>query len=241
MKKLFFTLAACFFLSALTATAQETVIKDRNAQVRTVDNFHALKVATGIRLYLTQGNEKKVVVSASEPQYRDRIRTEVSNGVLSIYYDNGDKWNWHDDRHKELKAYVSCTQLDGLHASSGAQVVVDGTLKSAQLTMDLSSGSGFKGNVNAEDLRVDEGSGANSTISGKAIHLKARASSGSTLHGYDLQTDQCDVNVSSGGRIDISVEKSMSASAHSGGHVSYQGAGVISEVHTSSGGSISRK
>jgi hypothetical protein len=238
MQKLVFTLAACLILSALTA--QQTVIKDPNAQVRSVGDFHALKVATGIRLYLTQGNEKVVVVSATDPAYRDRIRTEVANGVLNIYYDN-ETWNWRDDKRKELKVYVSCIRLDGLHASSGAQVEVDGTLKSANLAMDFSSGSTFMGKVEAEDLRVDEGSGARSTISGKASRLKAEASSGSALHGYDLQVEKCDVHVSSGGRVDISVEKEMSASAHSGGHVSYQGEGVITEVHTSSGGSISRK
>lgn len=238
MQKLIFVLAASFIFSTLTA--QQTIIKDPNAQLRSVGSFHALKVATGIHLYLTQGNETAVAVSAADPEYRDRIRTEVSNGVLSIYYDN-EKWNWDDHYKRELKVYVSCTQLDGLHASSGAQVVVDGTLKTTTLNMDLSSGSMFTGKVEAENLRVDEGSGARSTISGKAAYLKAGASSGSSLNGFDLQTDQCDVHVSSGGRVDISVEKTMSASAHSGGHVNYQGAGVISEVHTSSGGSIKRR
>ena len=238
MQKMLFTLVACCILSALSA--QQTVIKDPNAQVRSVEDFHALKVATGIHLYLTQGNEKVVVVSAADPVYRNRIHTEVRNGVLNIYYEN-ELGNWNDKSRKELKVYVSCIHLDGLHASSGAQVEVDGTLKSANLAMDFSSGSSFTGKVEAEDLQVEEGSGAHSTISGKAGHLKAGANSGSSLHGYDLQVEQCDVHVSSGGRVDISVEKAMAASAHSGGHVSYQGSGVITEIHTGSGGSISRK
>ena len=204
MQKMLFTLVACCILSALSA--QQTVIKDPNAQVRSVEDFHALKVATGIHLYLTQGNEKVVVVSAADPVYRNRIHTEVRNGVLNIYYEN-ELGNWSDKNHKELKVYVSCIHLDGLHASSGAQVEVDGTLKSANLAMDFSSGSSFTGKVEAEDLQVE----------------------------------QCDVHVSSGGRVDISVEKAMAASAHSGGHVSYQGSGVITEIHTGSGGSISRK
>jgi hypothetical protein len=229
-----------FMMACLTSlTAQQTIIKDPNAQVRSVGDFHALKVATGIHLYLAQGSERVVVASAADPVYRDRIRTEVKDGVLNIYYDN-EMGSW-DKNRKELKVYVSCVRLDGLHASSGAQVEVDGTLKSANLAMDFSSGSSFTGKVDAEDLRVDEGSGARSTISGKVSRLKAGASSGSSLHGYDLQVEQCDVRVSSGGRVDISVEKELSATAHSGGHVSYQGSGVITEVHTSSGGSISRK
>jgi len=113
MKKLVFTLAAaCFLLPALTA--QQTIIKDPNAQVRSVGDFHALKVATGIHLYLTQSNEKVVVVSAADPVYRDRIHTEVKDGVLNIYYDN-EMGRW-DKNRKELKVYVSCIQLDGLHA-----------------------------------------------------------------------------------------------------------------------------
>jgi hypothetical protein len=238
MQKLVFLAAACFILSA--ATAQQTIVHDPNAQVRKVADFHAIRVSTGIHLYLTQGNEEAVAVSASEPSYRDRIRTEVNNGVLKIYYESQD-WMFRDMNRKDLKAYVSCRQLDDLKASSGAQVEVDGTLKSPNLAVDLSSGAHFTGKLEAGDLSVDQSSGARATISGTATRLKADASSGGALHGFDLQVDQCDVRASSGGHIDITVQKEMAVSAHSGGHVSYQGTGVIKEVHTGSGGSVSKR
>src|SRR5258708_17272253 len=130
MQKMIFTLAACFILSALAA--QQTIVKDPNAQVRSVDDFHALKVATGIRLYLTQGNQRGVVVSAAYPVYRNRIHTEVKDGVLNIYYEN-EMGNWHDNNRKELKVYVSCIRLDGLHASSGPQLTLHRTRNPATL------------------------------------------------------------------------------------------------------------
>jgi len=237
MKKLIFFLASCFFLSGLLA---QSVIKDPNAQVRAVAGFHAVKVATGIHCYLVQGNEDKVVVSAADETYRNRIRTEVEGGVLHIYYDN-EMWKWRDIGGKELKAYVSCKVLDGLTASSGARVEVDGTLKSATLAMHFSSGSQFNGRVEAGNLTLDGSSGARATLSGTAGDLRAEASSGSRLSGFDLEAEKCDVHVSSGAHIDISVHKEMAASAHSGGHVNYQGAGMIREVHTGSGGSVSRR
>jgi hypothetical protein len=237
MKKLAFLLAACVSLTA--AIAQNTVIKDPNAVARQVADFHAIHVSTGIHLYLVQGSMKGVAVSASEPEYRERIQTEVKNGVLHIYYDT-DKWKWFDLHGKELRVYVSCVTLDDLEASSGAKVEVDGMLKSDKFTMEFSSGAKFTGKVQASDLKVEQSSGAQTTISGTAGRLEASATSGSHLHGYDLVAGICDASANSGGGIEISVEKEMEVSAHSGGRIRYQGAGVIKEVHTSSGGSVSR-
>jgi hypothetical protein len=237
MKNIAFLLAASFTLTA--AMGQNTVIRDPNAQVRQVGDFHGIEVSTGIHLYLTQGTEKAVAVSASEPEYRERIQTEVKNGILHIYYDT-QKWKWLDMHGKDLKVYVSCVTLDGLGASSGAKVDVDGTLKSGNFTLTFSSGAKFQGKVQASDLKVEQNSGAQSTITGTAGHLQASATSGSHLHGYDLVAGVCDLNANSGGSIDISVEKEMEVSAHSGGRIRYQGAGVIKDVHTSSGGSVKR-
>jgi len=127
-----------------------------------------------------------------------------------------------------------------LEASSGAKVEVDGTLKTGTFTMSFTSGSKFSGKVEATDLRIEQNSGAQSTIAGAAAHLKASATSGSHLHGFDLLAGECDVNANSGGSIDISVEKEMEVSAHSGGRIRYQGTGVVKEMHTSSGGSVKK-
>ena len=234
---MFLTLAVV--VCCLAANAQDKVIHDPNAQVRSVTTFHGIHVATGIHLYLTQSTENKVVVSASDVEVRDRIVTEVKNGILHIYYDHSG-FEWRDLSGKNMNVYVSCTTLDELEANSGSHVMVDGTIKSANLAFDFSSGAHFTGKVETSDLKVDESSGAHSDISGTAGHVKAETSSGAALNGYDLHADICDASASSGGHIYISVEKEMSVSAHSGGHIRYQGAGVIREVNTSSGGSVSR-
>ena len=219
--------------------AQKTIVKDPNAEIRKVPAFHAIHVATGIRLLLTQGTEMAVAVSARSPEYRDKIKTEVKSGVLHIYFDT-DKWRWFDFNGKELQVYISCTDLDDLEGSSGAKIEVEGTLKSGTFTMSFNSGAKFWGKVEAQDMKIEQNSGAQTTISGTAGRLKASATSGSHLHGFDLMTGDCDANANSGGSIEISVEKEMEVSAHSGGKILYQGKGVIREVHTSSGGKVSR-
>jgi hypothetical protein len=238
MKKILLAFSITFILIA--ANAQKKIVNDANAQIRTVTAFHAIRVSTGIHLYLTQGNEEKVAVSADNTEHRDKIRTEVVNGVLSIYYNNGHHW-FSDDLDKSLKAYVSCKTLDALNASSGAHVEVDGSIHSNTLDLDFSSGAWFKGSVNVSGLTIDEGSGAHSVISGSANDIKASASSGSHLDAFDLVTNQCDADASSGGHIDVNVSKALVASASSGGHISYKGDASVKNINTSSGGAVSKR
>ena len=142
MRKTIFAILASFL--TLGAFAQAKVINDPNAEVRPIKGFHAIKVSTGIYLYLTQGNDEVVAVSAYDAEYRSRIKTVVDDGVLKIYYDNP-SWKFWDIGDHKLKVYVSCKMLDALKASSGSQVKVDGTIKSGDLNLDFSSGANFEG------------------------------------------------------------------------------------------------
>src|SRR5215475_7403648 len=93
-------------LSITSLLAQKT-INDANAEKRNVSGFHGIEVGGGIDLYLSQGDEA-VAVSASEVEHRDKIKTEVVNGILKIYYktENGLR-NILRTGNKKLKAYVS--------------------------------------------------------------------------------------------------------------------------------------
>src|SRR5690242_18909642 len=94
-----------FFLFALVTIQlnAQTVINDKNVQVRSVGAFSAIKVSGGIDVYLSQSNEEAVAVSASDIENRDNIKTEVENGVLNIYYDNN---SFKFKSNKKLRAYI---------------------------------------------------------------------------------------------------------------------------------------
>src|SRR6516225_4855653 len=194
MKKIVLAFLGCLVLTA--AISQNKVINDKHAQKRDVKNFHGVRVSNGIHLYLSQGSEEAVAVSASSDEYVEHIKTEIDNGILKIYYDNGNR-HWHSEG-KNLKAYVSFKAMDQLRANSGAEVEVDGTIKSSDLSFDFSSGASFSGRVESNSLKVEQNSGAETQISGTAGNLRVEASSGSTFRGYDLETESCDANTSSG-------------------------------------------
>ena len=237
MKKISMLYLSFLFSAFLFAQKQ---INDPNAQTREAKSFHAIKVANGIELFLTQSNSETIVVSADEVEHRDRIKTEVDNGVLKIYYDNNFLKQL-NGRNKKLRAYVSFINIDGVDASSGASVKVEGVIKATKLNLEASSGAIFKGNVETGTMDVAQSSGSVITISGKVTSLKIDGSSGSIFKGYELAVENCTAETSSGSGVQITVNKELSAEASSGGYVYYKGEGVIRSVRTGSGGSVSKR
>ncbi len=239
MKKSVLFVAVMLLTTTLIAQKQ---IDDANAEVRTVGSFHGIKVSNGITVYLTQGNSEMVAVSANEVEVRNKIITRVENGILKIYYDEDDWKFWKNFNNKKSRAYVSVKEIDKIQATSGSDVRVEGLLKAGSLRMDASSGASINGKLEASSLEVDQSSGSVITISGNISgNLKVDGSSGSVFRGYDLTVENCDAETSSGAGVQVTVNKELKVQASSGGYIHYKGNALIRDVHTSSGGSVSRK
>jgi hypothetical protein len=236
-----FTLLTVFILAGMVAIAQNPkVINDANAQKRTVSSFHGIAIHSGVDLYLSQGGDETVAVSASDPEYRDRIVTEVEDGILHIYMDDKWHWNWNWGNRK-LKAYVSCKVLDELKASGGSDVYIDETIKSQKLELHLSGGSDLRGKIEVGELTIGQSGGADSYISGSAGQLYVHVSGGSDFHGYDLAADNCHAEASGGSDVYVTVNKELDATASGGSDIHYKGNGSVRDLHTNGSGSVSRK
>ncbi|MBV9986676.1 MAG: DUF2807 domain-containing protein, partial [Chitinophagaceae bacterium] len=230
MKKLILFAA---LLASAGIYAQKTV-QDEHAQKRPARSFHAIEISDGIDLFLSQGTEESLAVSASTPEYREKIRTEVVNGVLKIFYDRDRGWNLNWGNRK-LKAYVSVKTLDRLRASGGSDVTIDNQLNANTLSMEFSGGSDFKGTINAQNLSISASGGSDAYLSGRVEKLKLDASGGSDIHGYDMISNYCTVETSGGSDIKITANKEISGSASGGSDVYYKGS--ASANTSKSGGS----
>jgi hypothetical protein len=236
MKKLLF-LAGAVVMSAF-AFAQKT-IHDPNVEVRNISSFTAIEVSGGIDLYLSYGDEA-AAVSAKDEKTRSRIKTEVKNGVLKIYYDS-EGFRITMGNNYQLKAYVSYKTLKSVDASGGSDVKVDGKIKSSSLRLEISGGSDFSGKVEVDQMDIEQSGGADINISGTARKLTIDASGGSDLDGYDLVSDECTVEASGGSDVTITVTKTISAEASGGSDVYWKGGANIIKSETSGSGSVSHR
>jgi hypothetical protein len=238
MKKIFLSILLLAGL-VITSFAQKT-INDANAEKRTVGAFHGIDVATGIELRLTKGTTEEVAVSASEIEFRDKIVTEVVNGILKIHYETKSGAINKRKESKNLKAYVSYKSLDLLHATTGADVKIEGVLEATKLDLKANTGGLVKGEVNIGTLTVDQNTGSKITLTGKVDKLEAEGDTGSKFQGEDLVTNTCSVEMSTGAGIYISVDKELNVKANTGGYVKYKGNAGIREIKTNTGGNVSK-
>lgn len=216
------------FFATIGLPAQKTV-HDANAETRQAKNFHAIAISDGIDLYLTQSNEEAVAVSASASEYRDRIRVEVVDGELKIYYDRQNllSLNWGN---RKLKAYVSIKNIDRLKASGGSDVYIDNELKADQLSMHLSGGSDFRGKLNSKNLTIAATGGSDVYLSGSAEKVVIHSSGGSDVHAYELASDYCTVESSGGSDVHITVNKEINGNASGGSDVYFKGTAINNSV-----------
>ena len=218
MKKIIVAFAVVL-LAASSAMAQRFVYDD-NAEKRGISSFHAIETSAGIQVIITKGSKEELAVSANEKELIGKVETVVKDGVLKIYRDTDWKfWNNFKDWH--IKVYVSYVKLDGLEASSGASI--HGT------------------DVHFDKLSVRQSSGALIELAGSADALHVDGSSGSQFKGYDLKSNTCQADVSSGADVKVNVSKEINAKASSGGSIRYEGEAAVRDIHVSSGGSVKKQ
>jgi hypothetical protein len=236
MKTLFFS-----FLSLFSYTVFAQPFEDDSIQKHTfLKSFTEIKISDGIDLFLTQGNEESVNISASDAKYLERFKTEIDNGVLKIYYDSKGL-EWPGNSKRKLTAYVTFKKLNKIEASGGAEVTAKNNVALNDIILHFYSGSAFNGQLNVNNLIVNQNSGSNINISGKALIVKIEASVGAVFKGFDLQADVCEAKVNTAAVINITVNKELSAKAATAGSIHYKGKGVITNIKTSSAGVVKKQ
>jgi hypothetical protein len=219
--------------------AQQTLINDKNAEVRSVTTFSGIRVSGGIDVYLSQGDSYSLAVSASEDRFRDRITTEVKNGILVISYNN-DHFRL-SSGNRELRAYVSFSTIESLEASGACHLIITDKLNANSMLIKVSGASLIQGPVEINDLTLHLSGASIAKISGKAQNLNLSASGASDVKEYDLVTQNCVADLSGASDVRIVINNSLSGSASGASTLNYEGNPEKKDVSTSGASSISQR
>ena len=227
------------FFAVHVAQAQNEIVVDPNASVRTVNgDFNAIKISGGIDLYLSQSDNIAIAVSAAEEKFAAGIKTTIEDGVLKIYYDGDKGWKSKD---RKLRVYVSFKTLEKINATGACDVVVQGSIAVNSLALQLSGACDFKGMVKVNTLKLDLSGASDVKISGTANTVDIESSGASDVKGYDLVTDFCNAKASGASDINITVNKELNANASGASDIFYKGSGLKKDIHTSGASTVERK
>jgi hypothetical protein len=237
MKKLSFL--AVGILLATYLPAQQNIIHDPNVELRDVKGFHAIEVSNAIDLYLSHGEQEQVAVTAKDPAWRDRIRTEVVDGVLKISVKKEDRFRWRNS--PKMKVYISFLNLDRLNASGASDIFVDGEIAGTNLSIGLSGASDFKGSVRVDQLELEQSGASDAVIRGTVAGVTTIHTSGaSNIKGYELSTDSCVAHASGASDIKITVHKEIDTQASGASSVHYKGNPAVERIHSTGASSVKK-
>ena len=240
MKQLF--IGAIMVVTTLSSLAQTTknLVYDANAEERKVSGFSAVEVSGAIDLYVSQGTEEGVAISAANDEAKSHIKAEVINGTLHIFFDTKG-FNWKSWGNTKSKAYVTFKDLKHIEAHGACNIIAVEPIKQNDLKIDCSGASDFRGEVVIVNLVITASGASNINISGKADKTTIEASGASNIKAYNLHTDICNAEASGAANIRITVTKELKAEASGGASIYYKGEGTIRDVSTSGGASIKKK
>lgn len=227
-----------FIVISSSVFSQETVINDANATVRDVTPFSGIKVSGGIDVYLSQGNDYSLAVSAVDEKFRDNIKTEVNNGILVISYNEHFGRNYGN---KKLRAYLSFKTLESIEGSGATDIIINGTLASNNMRIKLFGASNIHGAVKITNLSLDLSGASTVRINGTAQNLKLKASGASDIKNYDLQVENCVAKLSGASDARLTVNGSISAVASGASTLYYRGNPVKKDVVTNGASSVSQR
>lgn len=198
-------LAGCAVVIASAGTAL--------AAPRNHTGFTSVEANAGTDVTVTVGQGYSVDVSGPGA---DRVVTRVDGDRLIIERERG----FHIGRSPSAQVRVTMPRVEGLSASSGADLVATG--------------------VSADSIVLDSSSGADLRVSGRCATFVADASSGADLHAQDLRCENGRVDASSGGDARVFASGRLDVDASSGGGVVAYGEPNIGNIDLSSGGTLRR-
>jgi len=236
MKSIFILL---FTVIGSQVFAQETIINDANAEVRNVTSFTGIKVSGGIDVYLSQGENYSLAVSAADKENIDNIKTEIENDVLVITYN--DRNSRRNSSNKKLRAYISFKTLESIEGSGACNFYINNSLNVNSILVKLSGACDITGPVKLTNLSIELTGASTVKLNGNTQNLKLDASGASDIKSYDLATEHCIAKLSGASDVRITVNNSITASASGASTLFYHGDPDKRDVASSGASSISQK
>ena len=210
-----------------------------NEQRRDVGPFRSIEIKGSIDVFIVPADKYGVVIHSA---FQDHVVTVVRENKLYVYTKNGKSIAWNEIRSvgKKYTAYIYTPTLEGIEASGSGNLVIEGVLKSDNLSI-LTAGSGnFSGQLNIENLTLKSAGSGNFRLKGNIVNADISSSGSGNIQSFELFVENCTISKSGSGNTQITTVKSLNASISGSGNLNYKGTPVSVSCSSSGTGKIKK-
>lgn len=232
MKRILF-ISLCLLMSVTTLLASGAMRKE----TRKIGKFSSIKVANGIRVFLTNGNSDKAVIESNIEDFRD-INISSSGSALTISLSPFDKRSNAVFKNVSVNVYLSTKTINAIGVSSSGSVTSEDKFTGKSLNIKASSAGAVKMNIDMNEVDVESSSSSNVKLRGNINELDINSSSASSVD-YDGKAQKVEVESSSSSSVNLKdVSQNAQLSASSAAKIKVTGVSSFCEASTSSSGFI---
>jgi len=247
-----FLLAALLFAnSGYTFAKPHPAVKINASKItdRQLSGFNSIKIQGPFDVYITQGSTESVKLDAPA-EIRDRIVTEVNDGILKIHkkYDN---WGWNDKswwsdkswrrrNPKKIAVYITAKDLNSISISGSGDIVFKEGITANSLKLKVRGSGNMEGKIEVKTLESHISGSGNLKLSGTAESSTVKIAGSGNFSARNLITANSAARVSGSGRAEINASDKVDATVHGSAGVSYTGTAKIVNSSKSGSGEISR-
>jgi hypothetical protein len=184
---------------------------DTVSEYRNVEYFNGVSSEGTFTVTITEGDEQLVEIIADN-NIINRVRTDVTNGMLKLYLADGNYQNVH------LQAHMTVLDLNEI-VNSGV-----GNMYVSHIT-------------DAETFKVNNSGSANISLEGNCDNLNIKNEGSGSIFAFDMPSINCAINNEGSGEIEVACESNLDVNIEGSGSIHYLGNPTIN-VNISGSGEV---
>jgi hypothetical protein len=223
-KRIFVPLALVIFLGMIATVSFGcwNIPADRSTgnfikQERAVSNFSKLEIGGAFTVYLSQGDQEKLVVEADQDEMEE-IVTEVVGSKLKIHTKPG----W-DHQYHDMTIYLTFKNLDYIDLSGAVEVKADKALTFNELEMDVSGAAEIDLEMKADKYTAEFSGASEIDFRGSCKTGYIEISGASEFRAEELQFDELSLDLSGASEAKVFATKKLRIDASGASEVKYKG------------------
>jgi carbon monoxide dehydrogenase subunit G len=203
---------------------------------RSASGFNSIDVSGAIDVFLKQDSATSVKVEADD-NILEYIEVHTSGSTLEIYTDG----NIRLKPSNKIKVYITNPEYKDMQVSGASSIRTENEISSAgEFTIDLSGASEGKLELNAPKVSVNVTGASKANLRGKTKDFEGGASGASEIRGFDLLTENAEVDANGASHIEVFASVKIAGQASGASSVNYKGNAQVS-VDKSGASSVNKK
>ena len=198
---------------------------------REVDQFSSIDMRISGNLYLSQGDQTKLVIKGDPGDIED-LQTYVKSDRLVIRFDS---WKIKYDK---LDIYVTTPAVNGIEVSGSGNVEAQTAIQSDDLKLEVSgSGEITIQELNAPEVDVEISGSGEVKLAGSEFtrEMEIEISGSGDVEAFGLQIKKCAAEITGSGEAEVFVTEKLVVEISGSGDVYYKGSPQIDADITGSG------